>query len=174
MFADREEDAGGAFIGQRLQHRRRVVRPGAVIEGQHHLVVAQEVELLEMLEAEAGPPVVSISTVRPIPSASGLLQAARAGCGNCTGAGTAADGAAAARGAGAWGAAPLVAAACGAAACGAAPLVAGGVCDHAALEESSETALAKISPAAMRMVLSLNPVGPACQAPPLSPQLIVA
>ena len=41
-----------AFVGQRLEHRRRG-RPRAVVEGQHDFVVAQEVVLLEMLEAEA-------------------------------------------------------------------------------------------------------------------------
>ena len=54
VLADREEDAGGAFFRQRLQHRRRIHRPRAVVERQHHFLVAQEVELLEMLEAETG------------------------------------------------------------------------------------------------------------------------
>lgn len=63
---------------QRLENRRRIDRPRDVIEGQH-FVVAQEVELLEVLEAKPGPPVVSISTVRATPSALGLVQAARAG-----------------------------------------------------------------------------------------------
>ena len=54
VLADREEDAGGAFIRERLQHGGRVHRPWAVVEGQHHFLVAQEVELLEMLEAETG------------------------------------------------------------------------------------------------------------------------
>ena len=52
VLADREEDRLDAFGGERLEHRRRG-RPRAVVEGQHDLVVAQEVELLEMLEAEA-------------------------------------------------------------------------------------------------------------------------
>src|SRR5215207_4801209 len=76
---------------------------------------------LKCSKPKPGPPVVSISTVRPTPSALGLVQAGRVG-------------AAAAFGAGA---------ACGAAAAGAAggeavPL-AGGVCDHAALDASNET-----------------------------------
>ena len=54
MLADREEDAGGAFFRERLQHGGRVHRPRAVVEGQHHFLVAQEVEILEMLEAETG------------------------------------------------------------------------------------------------------------------------
>ena len=53
VLADREEDAGGAFVRQRLQHRGRIQRPRAVVEGQHHFLVAQEIELLEMFEAEA-------------------------------------------------------------------------------------------------------------------------
>ena len=54
VLADREEDAGGAFLRQRLQDRRRVHRPRTVVERQNHFLVAQEVELLEMLEAETG------------------------------------------------------------------------------------------------------------------------
>src|SRR3954471_8421335 len=76
---------------------------------------------LKCSKPKPGPPVVSISTVRPTPSALGLLQAGLAG-------------AAAAFGAGAAGAA-----AAGAAGGVAAPL-AGGVCDHAALDANSETA----------------------------------
>ena len=54
VLADREEDAGGAFLRQRLQDRRRIHRPRTVVERQHHFLVAQEVELLEMFEAETG------------------------------------------------------------------------------------------------------------------------
>src|SRR5882724_2194706 len=87
---------------------------------------------LKCSKPNPGPPVVSISTVRPTPSAFGLVQAALAGW--------AAAGAAAGIGAGA--------AAAAGAACGAAPpLAAGGVCDHAAPDESNETAPAKIRPA---------------------------
>src|SRR5262249_51316232 len=52
VLADREEDARGAFLGQRLQHRWGVLRPGPVVEGQHHLMIPEEIEILEMLEAE--------------------------------------------------------------------------------------------------------------------------
>ena len=44
VLADREEHRLGALVGQRLEHRRRIVRPRAVVEGQHHFVVAQEIE----------------------------------------------------------------------------------------------------------------------------------
>src|SRR5260370_23022642 len=73
-----------------------------------------------------GPPVVSISTTRATPIALGFAQGAFAGAGAAAGA------------------------ACGAAA----PLVAG-VCDHAAPEAHSETALAKINPAAIRIIFPL-------------------
>ena len=53
VLADRKENAGRAFVRQRLQHRGRIDRPRAVVERQHHFMVAQEIELLEMLEAEA-------------------------------------------------------------------------------------------------------------------------
>ena len=52
VLADREERGPHAFIGQRLEHGGRG-RPRAVVEGQHHFLVAQEVVLLEVLEAEA-------------------------------------------------------------------------------------------------------------------------
>ena len=52
VLADREEHRLGAFLGQRLQHRRRG-RPRAVVEGQHDFLLGQEVELLVLLEAEA-------------------------------------------------------------------------------------------------------------------------
>src|ERR1700722_14985916 len=84
---------------------------------------------LKCSKPKPGPPVVSISTTRPIPSASGLAQAALAGAGGAAGAGA---GAAAAGGV----AVPLAA----------------GVCDQAALERHSETAPAKIKPAAIRIV----------------------
>ena len=51
VLADREEHRLGAFVGQRLQHRRRG-RPRTVVEGQHDLLVGQEVELLVLQEAE--------------------------------------------------------------------------------------------------------------------------
>src|SRR5207245_11698267 len=71
---------------------------------------------LKCSKPKPGPPVVSISTVRPIPSAFGLLQGGLVGAGAAAGAG----------------------AACGAAA--AAGPLAGGVCDHAALGALRETA----------------------------------
>ena len=54
VLADREEHGLGALVGQRLEHALGVAGPGAVVEGQHDLVVAQEVIGLEVLEAEAG------------------------------------------------------------------------------------------------------------------------
>jgi len=53
MLADREEQALGALIGECLQHRRGVDRPRTVVEGQHDLLVGQEIKLLVLLEAEA-------------------------------------------------------------------------------------------------------------------------
>src|SRR5581483_8432827 len=53
VLADREERRLHTLVGQRLEHRRGG-RPRAIVEGQNHLVVAQEVVLLEVLEAEAG------------------------------------------------------------------------------------------------------------------------
>src|SRR5689334_9437660 len=91
---------------------------------------------LKCSKPKPGPPVVSISTVRATPSAFGLVQEARAGCG----------GWAAAAGAGA------AAAAGGAAAAG----LAGGVCDHAALDMNSESVPATMIPAAIRMLFSLK------------------
>src|SRR5258708_32639626 len=81
VLADREEHRLGAFIRERFEHGGRVYRPGTVVEGQHDFLVRQEVELLEML---VGPPVVSISTTRLTPSASGLAHAAF-GCGGTGG-----------------------------------------------------------------------------------------
>ena len=61
---------------QRLEDHRRVVRPGAVVEGQHDFVVAQEIVLLEMLEAEGGAAGgVDLDDARRDPCASGLSQA---------------------------------------------------------------------------------------------------
>ena len=56
MLADGEEDRLGAFLRQNLENGRRVHRPRAVVERQHHFLVAQEIELLEMLETETGAP----------------------------------------------------------------------------------------------------------------------
>src|SRR5713226_6946531 len=85
---------------------------------------------LKCSKPNPGPPVVSISTTRAIPSALGFAQGIFAGAG-----------AAAGKGAGA---------VCRAAA----PLVAG-VCDHAVPDAHSETTPAKIKPAAMRIIFPL-------------------
>src|SRR5436190_20472264 len=85
---------------------------------------------LKCSKPKPGPPVVSISTVRPMPSAFGLLQGGRVETGAGGGAG----------------------AACG----GVGAPLAGGVCDQAALDANSETAPAKINPAAIRILFSLN------------------
>src|SRR5882724_11534908 len=90
---------------------------------------------LKCSKPKPGPPVVSISTVRPMPSALGLLQGGRV--------------AAAGMGAGA-------AAAGAGAACGEAAPLAGGVCDHTAPDANSETVPAKINPAAIRILFSLD------------------
>src|SRR6478752_6123248 len=87
---------------------------------------------LKCSKPKPGPPVVSISTVRPMPSALGLLQGGRVETGAGGGAGAGA--------------------ACG----GAAAPLAGGDCDHAALDANSETAPAKINPAAIRILFSPN------------------
>jgi hypothetical protein len=54
VLADLEEGRLQAFVGKLLEHGGRVARPRAVVEGQDDFLVAQEVVLLEMLEAEAG------------------------------------------------------------------------------------------------------------------------
>src|SRR3954453_2419786 len=94
---------------------------------------------LKCSKPKPGPPVVSISTVRPTPSAFGLLQAARAGCGGWAAA-AAGGGAAAAAAAGAAGAGPL----------------AGGVCDQAAPDINSEIVPATMRPAAIRILVVLK------------------
>src|SRR5271168_2432850 len=83
---------------------------------------------LKCSKPNPGPPVVSISTTRAIPSASGLAQGGLAGAGAAAGAGAVA-------------------------AAGAAPGLAGGVCDHAAPVAQSEIAPAKVSAAAIRIVV---------------------
>src|SRR5665213_1145872 len=95
---------------------------------------------LKCSKPKPGPPVVSISTTRAMPSALGLAHV-----------GLAAVGAGAGAGAGA---------ACGAAAWGAAALLVAGVCDQAKPDAHSETAPAKINPAAIRIV-SIPYAGPA-------------
>ena len=53
MLADLEEGRFEAFACQRLDHGGGVAGPGPVVERQHDFLVAEEVILLEMLEAEA-------------------------------------------------------------------------------------------------------------------------
>src|SRR6266550_7752904 len=52
VLADRKEHRLGAFVGERLEHRRRVDRPRTVVKSQHDFLVGEKVELLEMLETE--------------------------------------------------------------------------------------------------------------------------
>jgi hypothetical protein len=62
-----------------------IARPRPVVEGEHDLARPQEIVALEMLEAEAGPPVVSISMVRATPSALALPAQAAGGGGGGAG-----------------------------------------------------------------------------------------
>src|SRR4051812_12880794 len=52
VLADGEERGLGAMVGQCLQHRRRIARPGTVIKGQHHFAVAQEVVHFKVFPAK--------------------------------------------------------------------------------------------------------------------------
>jgi hypothetical protein len=52
VLANLEERRFGAFISEGLDDGGRVSGPRSIVEGQHHLVVAQEIVLLEMSEAE--------------------------------------------------------------------------------------------------------------------------
>src|SRR5208282_2676483 len=54
VLADLEECGFQTIISERLENRWSVFRPGAVVESQHDLLIAEEVVLLEMLEAESG------------------------------------------------------------------------------------------------------------------------
>ena len=54
MLADREEDRPRAVRRERGEDRHRALRPRAVVEGEHDFAGAQEVMLLEVLEAETG------------------------------------------------------------------------------------------------------------------------
>src|SRR5260221_2503871 len=84
---------------------------------------------LKCSKPNPGPPVVSISTMRAIPIASGFAHGGFfAAAGAAAGAGTA---------------------------CGAAAALGTGVCDQAAPDAPSETAPAKIKPAAIRIVFPL-------------------
>ena len=42
------------YLGKRSEHCRGVLRPGAVVEGEHDLAFAQKIMALEVLESEAG------------------------------------------------------------------------------------------------------------------------
>ena len=64
VLADREEGRLGAMRRERGQHRRRVVRPRAVIEGQHDLAWRRKSWVLKCSKPKPGPPVVSSSTTR--------------------------------------------------------------------------------------------------------------
>ena len=55
MLADLEERCLETIVGECPEHGGRVLGPRAVVEGQHHFAGAQEIVLLEMLEAEARP-----------------------------------------------------------------------------------------------------------------------
>jgi hypothetical protein len=55
MQPNGEEDRLRAVCGEGGEHCRGVLRPGAVVESEHHLAFAQEIMVLEMLETEAGP-----------------------------------------------------------------------------------------------------------------------
>src|SRR6266699_864011 len=55
VLADREERRLDAVRRQCGEHGWRIVRPGSVVEGEHHLLVAEEIMLLEVLEPEARP-----------------------------------------------------------------------------------------------------------------------
>src|ERR1700754_5121635 len=81
----------GVFFGQ-----------GASSDGSTTALSRRKSSSLKCSKPKPGPPVVSISTVRATPSAPGVVQAARAGCGACCGGGglTKPAGAAAAAGAG--------------------------------------------------------------------------
>src|ERR1700751_4461009 len=53
VLADREEGRPQALVAERLEDGRSGVEPWAVVEGEHPLMVAQEVQGLEVLRAEA-------------------------------------------------------------------------------------------------------------------------
>ena len=80
VLADFEEGRLQTFVSQRLEHGRRVARPGTVVEGQNDFLVTKEVILLEMLEAEAGAAGgIDFDNARE-PHTAGFVA-----CGNCIG-----------------------------------------------------------------------------------------
>ena len=75
VLADREEQALGAFVGERLQHRGRVVRPrDRRRRSARPPCRLRKSNCLKCSKPKPGPPVVSISTTRETPSAFGLAQ----------------------------------------------------------------------------------------------------
>ena len=54
VLADLEECGLQTFVGQRLEDGGRVLWPGAVVERQNDLLIAEEVVLFEVFEAETG------------------------------------------------------------------------------------------------------------------------
>ena len=54
MLADLEECGFDAIVSESPQDCRGVLRPRAVVEGQHHFLIAKKIVLLEVFEAEAG------------------------------------------------------------------------------------------------------------------------
>src|SRR6266536_1236479 len=55
VLADREERGLDAVRRQCGEHGWRIVGPGSVVKGEHDLLVAEEIMLLEVLEPEARP-----------------------------------------------------------------------------------------------------------------------
>src|SRR3974377_653594 len=55
VLANGEEQRLGTLVRERFKNRRSVAGPRAVVECQHHLVFAQKIVALEMLEAKTGP-----------------------------------------------------------------------------------------------------------------------
>jgi hypothetical protein len=53
MQPDREKDRLSAVRSKRGKHRLRILRPGPIVEGQHHLTFAKEVMGFEVFEAKA-------------------------------------------------------------------------------------------------------------------------
>src|ERR1700730_17420113 len=72
MQTDREEDRLGAVCRQCREHCLGILRPGTVVEGEHHLALPQEIVSLEVLEAETRSARRVDLTSREMPSVSGL------------------------------------------------------------------------------------------------------
>jgi hypothetical protein len=54
MLTDLKERGFQTLLGQCLEHRRCVFRPGPVVESQNNFLVAQKIVLLEVFEAKSG------------------------------------------------------------------------------------------------------------------------